>query len=219
LRRTSPIPDLPKHFLHKGKRMHEGSREISPRIVGQRSEVHNQVMDQLAASVKDLHPNRILDVGTGYGINVGFLTRRFGKRSRIWSIDASPAVVREIKGVMRKHRYSRHVVVKVANAERLPFKNGNFELVVSLFSLHHLSNPKRGLFEMNRVLSSGGKLVIADWRPTAAKPLMLHAWSDMPSPTFVTRELKRLGDHARSHVGRYWYLTESVKREKTKNDS
>ena len=161
--------------------------------------------------MKGLHPKRILDVGTGYGMNLAFLGRQFGKRSRIWSVDASPAVVHEMKMMIRKHQYSRHVVVKQANAEHLPFKSDRFELVISLFLLHHLSNPKRGLFEMGRVLSDGGKLIVADWRPTAGKPLMLYARSDMPSPGFVNTQLKRLGHATRSRTRRYWYLTEAMK--------
>ncbi len=191
--------------------MQESSREISPRIARERDRVHDRVLDSVAASVKGLHPKTILDVGTGYGMNLTFLARRFGKCSRIWSVDASPAVVHEIKAIMRKHQYSRHVFVKQADAERLPFKSDRFELVVSLFSVHHFSTPKRGLFEMMRVLSDGGKLIIADWRPEAGKPLMLHAQSDIPSPIFVIKELKRLGCHARSRVRRYWYLIETMK--------
>ena len=211
MKKTRTVRDLRKHFLHKGKIMQESSKEISPWIAQQRAQAHDHARDSVAASVEGLHPKRVLDVGTGYGRNLTFLARRFGKRSRIWSVDSSPAVVHEIKAMMRKHQYSRHVFVKEANAERLPFKNDRFELVVSLFSLHHLSNPKRGLFEMRRVLSRGGKLIIADWRPAAGKSLMLHAQSDIPSPTFVIKQLKRSGYRTKSHVRRYWYLTEAIK--------
>jgi ubiquinone/menaquinone biosynthesis C-methylase UbiE len=111
---------------------------------------------------------------------------------------------------MRQHQYSRHVFVKRANAERLPFKSSHFDLVVSLFALHHFSNPKRGLFEMGRVASHEGKLIVADWRPEAGKPLMLHAASDIPSPSFVNAQLKRLGYRTRSRIRRYWYLIEAM---------
>ena len=211
MRKTRAIRGLRRHFLHKGKSMQENSREISPRIARQRAQAHDDAVDSVATSVKGLHPKRILDVGTGYGMNLAFLTMGFGKCSRIWSVDASPAVVHEIRTIMRKHQYSRHVFVKEANAERLPFKNGYFELVVSLFSLHHLSIPKRGLFEMRRVLSREGKLVIADWTPAAGRYLMLHAPSDIPSPSFVIKQLKRLGYRPRSSVRRYWYLIEAIK--------
>ena len=106
---------------------------------------------------------------------------------------------------MSKHQYSRHVIVKKASAERLPFETGRFDLVVSMFSLHHLSKPRHGLFEMARVLSTEGKLIVSDWRPTAARPLLLHARSDMPSPTFVSTEFKRLGYRTSRQIHRYWY--------------
>ena len=197
--------DLRRDFLHKGKAMAGDFKKVSQRIQRKRTRVHEQVLNNLDLSVRDLEPKRILDVATGYGSNLMFLTRRFGKRSRIWSVDVSPTVVREIRKKMRKRRYSGHIMVREASAERLPFESGSFDLVVSVFSLHHLSNPKRGLYEMARVLSRDGKLIISDWRPTAATPLLLHARSDMPSPSFVSTEVKRLGFSTNRNIDRYWY--------------
>jgi ubiquinone/menaquinone biosynthesis C-methylase UbiE len=191
--------------------MKDTAREISPRIARQRERVHDLVLNSLANSVKDLRPKMILDVGTGYGTNLRFLARRFGNRSRIWSVDASPGVVREMKKILRDHRYSRHVTVKRADAQRLPFKNAHFDLVVSLFSLHHLTDPKRGLSEMTRTLSPGGKLIIADWTRTAGRQLKLHEPNEIPSPTSVIKELKRQGLRARSRIRPYWYSVEAVK--------
>jgi ubiquinone/menaquinone biosynthesis C-methylase UbiE len=211
LGKTRTTRDLHKYFLHKGKRMEKSSREISPKIARQRDRAHDHVMNTLAVSVKGLQPKRILDVGTGYGMSLTFLACRFGRCALIWSVDASPAVVHEMKKIMRKRQYSRHVIVKQASAEQLPFQSAHFQLVVSLFAFHHLSNPKRGLFEMERVLSQGGKLIIADWRPEAGKPLMLHAPSDIPSPTFVTKQFERLGYRTKSRIRPYWYLIEAIK--------
>ena len=211
MRKTRTIRDLRKHFFHKGKRMKESSGKISPSIARQRDRVHEHVLKSLAVSVKGLHPKMILDVGTGYGTNLRFLTRRFGKGSRIWSVDPSPAVVHEMRKIFRRYQYSRHVVIRQANAEQLPFKSDHFHLVVSLFSLHHLSDPKRGILEMGRTLSQTGKLIIADWAPAAARPLMLHARSDIPSPSFVNTQLKRLGYRTTRMIRPYWYLIEAVK--------
>jgi ubiquinone/menaquinone biosynthesis C-methylase UbiE len=144
-------------------------------------------------------------------MSLNLLARQFGKRSRIYSVDASPVVVREMKRAMREHRYSRDVVIKRANAQRLPFKTNHFDLAVSLFALHHFSNPKRALCEMGRVTCHQGKLIVADWRPEAGKPLMLHAASDIPSPNFVNTQFKRLGYRTTNRIRRYWYLIEATK--------
>ena len=95
LRRTRTIRDLRKYFLHKGKSMEGSHGEISSKIARKRDLAHEQVMKNVALSVKGLQAKRILDVGTGYGMSLSFLARRFGKRSRIWSVDASIGVVRE----------------------------------------------------------------------------------------------------------------------------
>lgn len=211
MRDTGTIRDLRKHFLHKGKGMKEVHRKRPLRITRQIDRACHQVMHSVAVSTKGLQPKKILDVGTGYGMNLKFLARRFGKSSRIWSVDASPKVVNEMKKAMGKRRYSRHLIVKRANAEHLPLKSDYFGLVVSVFSLHHLSHPKRGLFEMGRVLSHGGKLIVADWRPAAGKPLMLHARGDIPSPSFVNTQLKRLGYRTKSSIRRDWYLIVAMK--------
>jgi len=190
--------------------MDETSGQISPRIARRRELLHEHVMNDFAIAVREIRPRRILDVGTGYGVNLTFLARRFGRRSRIWSVDASPKVVRDMRKIMKEHQYSRHIIVKQANAEHLPFKSGQFELVASLFSLHHFLNPKRGLFEMGRVVSHDGKLVIADWTPAAGKSLMLHPQSDMPSPSLLIKQLKRLGYRTTSRIRRYWYIIEAI---------
>ena len=49
-----------------------------------------------------------------------------------------------------------------AQAERLPFADGSFDLVTCVMSLHHLASPPRALDEMARVLAAGGRIVLED---------------------------------------------------------
>ena len=60
------------------------------------------------------------------------------------------------------------VKVKTADARDIPFPDGYFDVVASVFTLHNV-NPGRAnaVSEMLRVLKSGGMLLIADanlWR-------------------------------------------------------
>lgn len=48
------------------------------------------------------------------------------------------------------------------DAEKLPFSDNRFDIVISRLAFHHFSNPKRCFSEMVRVLKTGGKLVIID---------------------------------------------------------
>ena len=48
------------------------------------------------------------------------------------------------------------------DAEKLPFADNCFDIVISRLAFHHFQNPKRCFAEMVRVLKTGGKLVVID---------------------------------------------------------
>lgn len=50
-----------------------------------------------------------------------------------------------------------------APAERLPFPEDSFDVVVSCSMFHYVSEPLAALGEMRRVLAPGGTLVVTDW--------------------------------------------------------
>lgn len=52
------------------------------------------------------------------------------------------------------------------DAEKLPFSDNSFDIVISRLAFHHFSDPKRCFSEMARVLKTGGKLVVIDMEAT-----------------------------------------------------
>jgi ubiquinone/menaquinone biosynthesis C-methylase UbiE len=50
-----------------------------------------------------------------------------------------------------------------AMAEELPFPNAYFDLVFSTMTFHHWPNQTRGVAEVARVLTSGGRWLLADF--------------------------------------------------------
>ena len=79
----------------------------------------------------------VLDVGTGFGMNVEFLARRLSKGSEIWTVDPSKEVLRGVKKALDK-QLARLVRFAEASAEDLGFENGFFDIVVSVMLLHHI---------------------------------------------------------------------------------
>jgi ubiquinone/menaquinone biosynthesis C-methylase UbiE len=73
-------------------------------------------------------------------------------------------------------------------AERLPFADHTFDLVLATMSLRHWADPAAGIGEIGRMLTPGGVLVVADmfesssWRP--ARRVMLrwrrHSHAGLP---------------------------------------
>lgn len=70
----------------------------------------------------------------------------------------------------------KNISFVTGNAEKLPFDNESFDLVITRLSLHHFISPEIPFNEMQRVLKKGGKLVIWDMVAT-------------------TEELREINDH------------------------
>ena len=65
-----------------------------------------------------------------------------------------------------KQRLGQATDLRVADSERLPWPDEQFECVACNYSFHHYPNPHAVLVEMRRVLAPGGHLVISDpWFP------------------------------------------------------
>ncbi len=59
-------------------------------------------------------------------------------------------------------RYPR-ISFKQADAERLPFEDGRFDVVVANYVVHHLARPEVVFGEVHRVLRSNGRFAFAVW--------------------------------------------------------
>jgi malonyl-CoA O-methyltransferase len=101
----------------------------------------------LEAAVEGLEPRRILDVGTGTGVAALALADRF-PATEVVGVDLSPAMVAVAKGKGGRARF------EVADASRLPFEAGSFDLVA-------LMNAVPFFDELARVTAPGGSIVFS----------------------------------------------------------
>ena len=112
----------------------------------------------------------VLDVGCGTGMLSERLLGAFPS-CRLTGVDLSPAMVERARA-----RLAGRAEVREADAERLPFHDGAFDLVVCNDSFHHYPDPDRAAFQMWRLLRKGGALVLGDvWQPAPARAVM-NAW-------------------------------------------
>jgi len=156
---------------------------------------------------------KVLDVGTGFGINVAFLAGRLSKDGEIWSVDPSKEALKAVKAGLAEELQDR-VRFAHATADDLDFPGRLFDVAVSVMVLHHMGRLRPALKEMARVLKPGGTMVLVDYKPEASHNLefkSLHEEKDFFDLATVTREIARLGMRARPQNHRVWYLVEAAK--------
>jgi SAM-dependent methyltransferase len=96
----------------------------------------------------------VLDVGCGTGRLLGRLAQAY-PTARLVGVDAAAGMAHV---AVRRDR----VAAVVGVAERLPFRTGSVEVLVSTISFHHWGDQRRGLAEVRRVLVPGGHLLLTD---------------------------------------------------------
>lgn len=107
------------------------------------------------------HPQpRVLDVACGTGRFLLQLAQAL-PQAKLFGVDLSPFYVKEARRVLAG---VDDVSLVVDNAEALPFADGAFEAVTSVFLFHELPRAARRkvVAEMRRVLAPGGVLSICD---------------------------------------------------------
>jgi SAM-dependent methyltransferase len=162
----------------------------------------------------------VLEIGVGLGTDFA----RFARAgARAVGVDLTPRAVELVK--RRLEVEGLEADVQVADAERLPFENGRFDLVYSWGVLHHTPDTEAAIAEAIRVTRPGGRVCIMlyarrSWvafglwarygllrgRPWLSLTDVVARHMESPGTrAFTTRELRRLfaGLEAMSleHVG------------------
>ena len=103
---------------------------------------------------------RLLDVGCGTGRTLRQIATAH-PGLRLFGLDLSPYYLQTARTVLED---VADVSLVAENAERMPFRDGYFAVVSSVYLFHELPRParRRVLAEMYRVLRPGGLLVIED---------------------------------------------------------
>ena len=85
------------------------------------------------------------------------------RRGSVTGIDASPEMIERAR--VKAERAGLNVTFVNGTAQRLPFGDGQFDIVMGTLMLHHLPKPVRLAFarEARRVLKPGGRLLLIDF--------------------------------------------------------
>ena len=117
----------------------------------------------------------VLDIGCGTGTLAIAATAHVGPTGSVVGIDASPQMV--ARATRKAAKAGAPALFQLAVAERLPFPDTRFDVVLSTLMFHHLPRKTREhcAIEIRRVLKPGGRVFVVDFgRPQNRRGLLAH---------------------------------------------
>lgn len=102
-------------------------------------------------AIAELRPTRLVDVGCGLGEIGERVQRELG--AHVCAVDVSSRMVELAR--------ARGLDAQIADAERLPFPDDDFDTAFAGWVLYHVPDVGRAIAECARVLKPGGALVAA----------------------------------------------------------
>ena len=118
------------------------------------------VGESLCEAVDIVGGERVLDVCAGNGNASLAAARRFAE---VTSTDYVPALLEQ--GRLRAEADRLAVTFEVADAERLPYADGSFDVALSTYGVMFAPNQRRAAAELLRVVKAGGRIGLANWTP------------------------------------------------------
>src|SRR6266568_1600699 len=104
---------------------------------------------------------RVLDLGSGAGTDSLVAAQMVGESGRVTGIDMTPEMLAKARAAAAELGATNVEFVE-GEAERLPFPDGHFDVVISNGVIDLIPDKDAVFAELNRVLAPGGRIQIAD---------------------------------------------------------
>jgi ubiquinone/menaquinone biosynthesis C-methylase UbiE len=105
---------------------------------------------------------KVLDVGCGTG-NQLIPAARTG--AQLTGVDIAPNLL--VQAAARAQQEELKIDFKEADAEQLPFQDGEFDVVMSMFAAIFAPRPSLAAAELKRVCRKGGLIAMGNWTPSS----------------------------------------------------
>ena len=149
--------------------------------------------------------HQVLDLAGGTGDIAALLCERVGKSGRVVLSDINEAMLEVGRQRLEDRGITGNISYSLANAEKLPFSDGEFDAVTIAFGLRNVTDKDAALREMFRVLRPGGKALILEF--SQVQPELLKKMYD----SYSFGILPVLGKLVAGDEDSYRYLAESIR--------
>jgi demethylmenaquinone methyltransferase/2-methoxy-6-polyprenyl-1,4-benzoquinol methylase len=148
---------------------------------------------------------RVLDLAGGTGDLARRLAARVGPQGEIVVADINAAMLNKGRERLLDQGIATGIGFIQTDAERLPFPDRQFDLVIIGFGLRNVTDKQTALNEMYRVLKPGGRLLVLEFSKPVAPGLK-------PLYDFYSFRILPLMGRAVAHdADSYRYLAESIR--------
>jgi demethylmenaquinone methyltransferase / 2-methoxy-6-polyprenyl-1,4-benzoquinol methylase len=166
----------------------------------------HRLWKEFTLSLTGLHTGqRALDVAGGTGDLTTGLAKQVGKSGMVILSDINAAMLGEGRDRMLDAGLVGNVSCVLANAEKLPFADSQFDCVTIGFGLRNVTDKASALADMRRVLRPGGQLLVLEFSQPVL-PLLKPLYD-----LYSFRVLPLLGKFVARDEASYRYLAESIR--------
>jgi demethylmenaquinone methyltransferase/2-methoxy-6-polyprenyl-1,4-benzoquinol methylase len=158
-------------------------------------------------AISNIQPGqRVLDLAGGTGDITALMCKRVGAHGSVVLSDINKAMLDVGRQRMEDRGLVGNIEYSLANAEKLPFADGEFDAVTIAFGLRNVTDQSAALREMYRVLKKGGRAMILEFSKVEFESLKKIY------DTYSFGILPRLGKLVADDEDSYRYLAESIRK-------
>jgi SAM-dependent methyltransferase len=151
----------PKRRLKEGEGAHMPSREqIAAAAAYEKLHVpalFRQWVPHVLNAAGVVAGDHLLDLACGTGVLARGAVERVRPGGFVAGVDPDPGMLAVAAALGPQAEW------RMGRAENLPFRDEDFDVVVSQFGMMFFENPEAAVFEMMRVLRSRGRVAVAVW--------------------------------------------------------